>query len=118
MNPENFDKLPPELQARINNIVNQAALNQQAPAPAAQAPGPQAAAPNQEAAVTKPPSLMDHVVALRQELAHVSMQIQAVGQVTEAVGNAVGELYQMFQVQTQPSNYSSAFQAQEVDDEY
>ena len=34
---ENFQKLPPELQARINNIVNQAAANN---APAAQAPEP------------------------------------------------------------------------------
>ena len=55
---------------------------------------------------------MDHLVALRQEVADVRAQLDAVAQVTEAVGNAVGQMYQMFQVQTQPTNYSANFQAQ------
>jgi len=119
---ENFQKLPPELQARINNIVNQAAANNaaaQAPAPT-QPPGapPQQMQPPQPPA-PRPPSLMDHIVALRQEVAELRNQVAAIGQVTEAVGNAVGELYQMFQSQTQPSTYSSAFEAQQpqVEDE-
>ena len=119
---ENFQKLPPELQARINNIVNQAAANNaaaQAPGPT-QPPGgpPQHMQPPQPPA-PRPPSLMDHIVALRQEVAELRNQVAAIGQVTEAVGNAVGELYQMFQSQTQPSTYSSAFEAQQpqVEDE-
>lgn len=118
MNTDNFSKLPPELQERINQIVNQAAA-QQASAPAAQAPGPLAVAQPQQAPVPQP-SLMDHIVALRQEVNQLSNQVAAIGQVTEAVGNAVGELYQMFHHQTQPTNFSSGFQtqAQVEDDEY
>ena len=102
--------LPPELQARINAIVEQA-----------KAAPPQ---PQQEAApaplATRPPSLMDHVIALRQEVAMLSQQTQATAQVTEAVGNAVGQLYQMFCTQTETSTYSSEFQAQKpgVEDDY
>ena len=116
MNTDNFSKLPPELQERINSIVNQAAA-QQAAAPAAQAPGPLAVAPQQPAPVPQP-SLMDHIVALRQEVNQLSNQVAAIGQVTEAVGNAVGELYQLFCQQTQPTNFSTGFQAQApLDDE-
>jgi len=102
--------LPPELQARINAIVEQA-----------KAAPPQ---PQQEAApaplATRPPSLMDHVIALRQEVAMLSQQTQATAQVTEAVGNAVGQLYQMFCTQTETSTYSSEFQTQRpgVEDDY
>ena len=117
MNSENFQKLPPELQARINSIVNQAATQ-----PAAQAPGPTAEAPTPSAPpapAPKPPSLIDHVIALRQEVAHLTNQVNAVGQVSEAVGNAVGEMYSMFQEQTQPTSFSSNFQApQQQVDEY
>jgi len=64
--------------------------------------------------------LMDHVIALRQEVAMLSQQTQATAQVTEAVGNAVGQLYQMFCTQTETSTYSSEFQAQKpgVEDDY
>ena len=55
---------------------------------------------------------MDHVIALRQEVAQLTQMVQAQGQVTEAVGNAVGQMYSMFQVQTEPTTYSSAFQTQ------
>jgi len=114
---ENFQALPPELQERINNIVNQAAQNQTAATAAAVASPTQSAPvaaleqPQQTAPVVRPPSLMDHVIALRQEVAELRKQVNAVGQVSEAVGNAVGQMYAMFQEQTQPSSFSSNFQA-------
>ena len=46
---------------------------------------------------------MDHTIALRQEVAQLSSQVAAMGQVTEAVGQAVGELYQLFRAQTATS---------------
>jgi len=102
--------LPPELQARINAIVEQA----KAAPPQSQ----QEAAPAPLA--TRPPSLMDHVIALRQEVAVLSQQTQATAQVTEAVGNAVGQLYNMFCSQTETTTYSSEFQTQRpgVEDDY
>jgi len=120
---ENFQALPPELQERINNIVNQAAQNQATPAaPAAPSlpdPVPALEQPLQAAPVVRPPSLMDHVIALRQEVAELRKQVNAVGQVSEAVGNAVGQMYAMFQEQTQPSSFSSSFQApQQEQEEY
>jgi hypothetical protein len=51
---------------------------------------------------------MDHVIALRQEVAELRAQGNAIGQVTEAVGNAVGEMYSMFQTQTSVTNHGSA----------
>ena len=98
MTNQNISDLPPELQARIAQILqgNQAQPTQeQAPAPK---PAPQ-------------PSLMDHTIALRQEVAAMNQQVAAMGQVVDAVGQAVGQLYAMFQQQTQPTSYSSAFQA-------
>lgn len=112
----NFQNLPPELQERINNIVNQAAA--QAAQPTQPAP---VAAPEQPPApiAQRQPSLMDHLLALRQEVAEMRAQLNAVGQVSEAVGNAVGELYQMFCQQTETATYSSTFQTQQpqVEDE-
>ena len=103
----NTEGLPPEMQARIADIIEKAKANaiqpvgQQAPAPApAAAPAP----------VVRPPSLMDHIIALRQEVAELRQQVHASAQVTEAVGNAVGNMYQMFQQQTEPTSYSSTFQ--------
>jgi len=101
----NTEGLPPEMQARIADIIEKAKTNaiqpvgQQAPAPAP-APAP----------VVRPPSLMDHIIALRQEVAELRQQVHASAQVTEAVGNAVGQMYQMFQQQTEPTSYSSTFQ--------
>jgi hypothetical protein len=43
----------------------------------------------------------------------LNQQVAAMGQVVDAVGQAVGQLYAMFQQQTTPSNYSTAFQAQQ-----
>ena len=112
--PNNFQNLPPEMQARLAQIMQQAqavgtaaGLPEQAPniTPApAPAPAP--------APIVKPPSLMDHVIALRQEVNQLSQQVEAAGRVTEAVGNAVGQMYGMFQEQTTPTNFSTNFQAQ------
>lgn len=112
----NFQNLPPELQERINNIVNQAAAQAAQPTQPAPVAAPQ---PEQTAPVVRPPSLMDHVIALRQEVAELRKQVNAVGQVSEAVGNAVGQMYSMFQEQTQPSSFSANFQTPQpqVEDE-
>ena len=82
-----LQNLPPEMQERLAQIMagQQVAGNAPAaptpPAPvAAQAQGLQ----NPGALAPRPPSLMDHIIALR-------------GEVAEAVGQAVGTLYQMFQ---------------------
>ena len=63
----------------------------------------------------KQPSLMDHTIMLRQEVAQLSQQMQAQGQVVEAVGQAVGQLYQMFCQQTETTDYSPTYQTQEQD---
>ena len=99
----NTEGLPPEMQARIAEIIEKAKTN------AIQPVGQQASAPA-PAPIQRPPSLMDHVIALRQEVADLRNQVHASAQVTEAVGNAVGQMYAMFQQQTEPTSYSSAFQ--------
>ena len=106
MTNSSLESLPPEMQARLAEIMQQA---QQPQAPEPQLQQPQHAPPPAPAA-PRPPSLMDHVIALRQEVNQLSQRVEAAGRVTEAVGNAVGEMYQMFQSQTQPSNYSANFQ--------
>ena len=117
----NTEGLPPEMQARIADIIEKAKTNaiqpvgQQAPAAPVQ-PGLQ----NPGALAPRPPSLMDHVIALRQEVAALRQEVHASAQVTEAVGNAVGQMYQMFQQQTEPTSYSSNFQEAQpsVNDDY
>jgi len=110
----NTEGLPPEMQARIADIIEKAKSNSIQPvgqqAPAAPAPAP----------VVRPPSLMDHIIALRQEVAELRQQVHASAQVTEAVGNAVGQMYQMFQQQTEPTSYSSNFQEAQpsINDDY
>ena len=115
MSNVNTDGLPPEMQARIAQIIDQAKANVADPragAPVAQSVPAPAPAP-------KPPTLMDHVIMLRQEVAALNQKIDAMGQVTEAVGNAVGQLYQMFHQQTETSTYSQNFQTQQgVDEDY
>jgi len=121
----NTEGLPVEMQARIAEIIEKAKANampQQAPAfhPAAPTqPGPVAAQglQNPGALAQRPPSLMDHIIALRGEVAELRQenldlrqQVHASAQVTEAVGNAVGQMYQMFQQQTEPTTYSSGFE--------
>ena len=116
----NTEGLPPEMQARIADIIEKAKSNAiqpvgtQAPAAPAQ-PGLQN--PGALAPVQRPPSLMDHIIALRGEVAELRnenlelrQQVHASAQVTEAVGNAVGQMYQMFQQQTEPSSYSAGFE--------
>lgn len=110
--PNNFQNLPPEMQARLAQIMQQA-----------QAAGTAAGVPEQvttttpapapvpaPAPIVKPPSLMDHVIALRQEVNQLSQQLEASSRVVEAVGNAVGQMYGMFQEQTTATNFSSNFQ--------
>ena len=106
----NTEGLPPEMQQRIAEIIEKAKQN---------VPAAPAAAPAQPPA-PRQPSLMDHVIALRQEVAQLSQMVQAQGQVTEAVGNAVGQLYQMFQAETQPTSYSAGFEASQpsLEDDY
>ena len=110
----NTEGLPPEMQQRIAEIIEKAKANAVQPyAPAAPTQPAPVAAPglqNPGALAQRPPSLMDHIIALRGEVAELRQQIQASGQVTEAVGQAVGSLYQMFQQQTETSTYSAAFQ--------
>ena len=105
----NTEGLPPEMQARIADIIEKAKANVGQPAaPAAPTqPGP-VAAPG--ALASRPPSLMDHIIALRQEVDQLRNEVHATAQVTEAVCNAVGQMYAMFQQQTEPTNYSSQFQ--------
>ena len=111
MSNVNVDGLPPEMQARIAQIIEGAKVKQQQ---VEQAPAP--------APVVKPPSLMDHTIALRQEVAAMQQKLDAMGQVVEAVGQAVGQLYHMFHQQTtvtdQSSTYSSQFQDQVNEDDY
>ena len=118
----NTEGLPPEMQARIAEIIAQAKANAIQPvgSVAVQAPvqqQQQQGLVNPGALAQRPPSLMDHIIALRGEVAELRnenlelrQQIHASAQVTEAVGNAVGSLYQMFQTETQVTNYSSHFQ--------
>ena len=124
MTNSNMEALPPEMQARIADIIAKGKANQvpvAAPNPQAQRPDMIPVAP--QAAVPQRPSLMDHVMALRQEVAAMrnevatmSQQVAAAAQVTEAVGGAVGQLYGMFFEQSQAPTYSSAFEAQQPND--
>jgi len=40
----------------------------------------------------------------------MSQQVAAMGQVVEAVGQAVGSLYNMFQAQTEVTDYSRSYE--------
>ena len=125
MSSVNTDGLPPEMQARIAQIIEGAKQKANA-AMAAQAAAPQPQPESQPESAPAPaptPNLMDHTIALRQEVAAMSQQVAAIGQVTEAVGQAVGQLYAMFQQQTTPTDqgptYSESFQQQvDVGDDY
>lgn len=101
MTNSNLENLPPEMQARIQSIIAGAQQPQQA------------AAPQQPAAIQRPPTLMDHCIALRQEVAALRQELNAVAQVTEAVGSAVGQLYQTFLGQSQATDYSGTYQTQQ-----
>ena len=113
MSNVNVDGLPPEMQARIAQIIEQAKQNVADPRAGApvQQPVP-AAAPAPQAPIQRAPSLMDHTVALRQEVDALRQQVAALGQVTDAVGQAVGQIYGAFFQEQQAATYSSTFQAQ------
>jgi hypothetical protein len=124
MSNVNTDGLPPEMQERIAQIIEgakqKATAQFQAESPhqaAIAQPAPPAPAP-----VVRTPSLMDHTIQLRQEVAHLTQRVEAMGQVTEAVGNAVGQMYAMFQQQTTVTDpgttYSQNFQDQVEDGDY
>ena len=109
-----IENLPPEMKARLAQIM--AGQNAEGAAPAAPAPQPAPAQQVSTAPVVKPPSLMDHVIALRQEVAGLRQEVRANSDVVEAVGQAVGQLYQMFQPSPQPNapgqTFSQGFQEQ------
>ena len=94
--------LPPEMQQRIADIIEKAKAGQ----PQAQ-PQERPVAP-----AVRPPTLMDHTVALRQEVAALRNELHAVAQVTDAVGQAVGQLYQTFLGQSETTDYGSTYQAE------
>ena len=107
MSQLNMEGLPPEMQARIAQIIEGAKQKQVSQPLGAEQYQAQAAP------VAKQPSLMDHTIALRQEVAALTQQLNAVAQVTDAVGQAVGQLYQMFQAQTEVTDFSTNYQTQE-----
>ena len=124
MNSEAMKNLPPEMQQRLAEIMQQ----QQAAAGVTPTPQAPVATP---APIVKPPSLMDHLIALRGEVAEMSKEVGAMRQekanlgatveansnVVEAVGLATGLIYQMFlQSPTQGGTYSLIFQQVHVDD--
>ena len=100
--------LPPEMQQRIAQIIEKAKSDVQPGVPNTTGP---AAAPAQ-APIQRPPTLMDHTVALRQEVAALRNELHAVAQVTDAVGQAVGQLYQTFLGQSEVTDQSSYYQAE------
>ena len=105
--------LPPEMQQRIADIIEKAKAGQAQAQPQQERP---------VAPPTRPPTLMDHTVALRQEVAALRNELHAVAQVTDAVGQAVGQLYQTFLGQSEVTDQSSYYppeeQFQEPTDDY
>ena len=108
MSNVNTDGLPVEMQQRIAEIIEKA----KSQAPQAQ-PQPQA---QPAAPIQRPPTLMDHTVALRQEVAALRNELHAVAQVTDAVGQAVGQLYQTFLGESQATDQGSFYQAEAPDE--
>ena len=109
----NTEGLPPEMQARIAEIIEKAKSNAITPT----GNGMPTNVPQPPAPIQRPPSLMDHTIALRQEVAdmrnevaNMTQQVNAMGQVVEAVGQAVGSLYAMFQQQTEVTDYSRSYE--------
>ena len=129
-----LQNLPPEMQARLAQIMAgaQAPQQQQSAAPVPQpAPQPQqpmyAPQPTEPAASPKPPSLIDHVVNMRAEQAVMKEAVMALNnqmiansQVLEAIGQAVGRMYQMFQPSEhamQDPTYSQNFQNSQMNEQ-
>ena len=103
----NTDGLPPEMQQRIAEIIEKA-----------KASGPMAPPQQQQPAapIQRPPTLMDHTVALRQEVAALRNELHAVAQVTDAVGQAVGQLYQTFLGQSETTDQSGYYKTEAPDE--
>ena len=118
----NTEGLPPEMQQRIADIIEKAKSNAIPAQPTGLVPTVPAGVQPPAPPIARPPSLMDHVIALRQEVDQLRQQVAAVGQVSEAVGNAVGQMYAMFQQQTTPTDtgatYSENFQEYASDEDY
>lgn len=118
MSNANMDGLPPEMQARIAQIIEGAKAKHAAQA----APLP----PNEPEVAPPParqPNLMDHVIMLRNEVDALRQELHAVAQVVDACGQAVGQLYSMFQSQTTPTSEGATYQAppeyqQQVDTDF
>ena len=109
-----LENLPPEMQARLAQIMAGQAPAESPHQAAIQQPAPEPTPP------VKVPSLMDHVIALRQEVAALRSQVDAQSNVVDAVGQAVGTLYQMFQPSATAPDQGSTFgqnfqQQQQVD---
>ena len=118
MSNVNVDGLPPEMQARIAQIIVQAKQN--AADPRAGTPTPSSVPSPQvapQAPIQRAPSLMDHTVALRQEVGALRQQVAALAQVSDAVGQAVGQIYNAFFQEQQAATYSSAFQAENAQEQ-
>ena len=116
-----LQNLPPEMQERIQQIIANGSPNVQV----GEGPPPAMHQQVPSAPIQKTPSLMDHLIALRQEvdmmrheMGQLNQTIDANSNVVEAVGQAVGSIYQMFQTTTNQSpTYSQNFQQQaQVDD--
>ena len=122
MNNINTEGLPVEMQQRIAEIIEKAKANAVPNPNTGTVPTVPGNVPVPAPPIQRPPSLMDHVIALRQEVDQLRQQVAAVGQVSEAVGNAVGTMYQMFQQQTTVTDtgatYSQNFQEQMTDEDY
>jgi hypothetical protein len=99
----NMDGLPPEMQARLEQIIEKAK----------QVPQQQQAPQQPAAPIQKQPTLMDHTIALRQEVAALRQELHAVAQVTDAVGQAVGQLYQTFLGQSEVTDQSGYYETEE-----
>ena len=121
-----LSNLPPEMQARIAQIMrtgqhpetpHQSAIAQPDPTPT---PEP-----------SRPLNLMDQILAIRQEVQLLREELSnsrqgqvAQGQVIEAVGNAVGQMYSMLQQQelyqqqqaATRATYSNQFQQGQAED--
>ena len=119
MSNVNTEGLPPEMQARIAQIIEGAkqkavANSQPQPEPHYQPPAPAAPTPPAPVAANhtpvKVPNLMDHTMMLRQEVGAMRQELRAAAQVIDAVGQAVGQLYATFQSQTVPSSYGSDYE--------
>ena len=112
--------LPPEMQERINNIIADAQKNQAEQVVAPAPPPP------------RPPSVVDHIHAIRAENQQLMQAIQqqqqhlnAMSQAFDAVGQAVGYLYQRAvqadqqlaeQPQHEGESYSERFTQAQDDD--